>query len=1678
MPGNEVGNRICNQFELENSLQGQNLLQAVDVSWPVLNSNQWVRQQGEVGALLNFNLKSYSLQQLDSGGGIGAESLSIPPKEISKQLTPIPEYSRVPFSKHHLITNGLSPACQDFGTQQNQQGISGEHTTYVQHNLTSGGSFILKSHQENESCDSPTLTTNSERSEITEASTDFNFLKGQDQIFSRQLVDISQPLPMQQSGYPDMQLLQRHIMLKQLQDLQRQGQLQQLGDVRQQNTLNQLSAITRQPTGNQMSPLINGTPVHDASSQMFMNLVQRGASPTTPGISKRVVFSQEQAQALRPMSLTTQQDDASLYGTPVANARGNMSQYSHLQGMSNDTVNLFTKAGGQTQKSMMQSSGAFLRDQSAVPPDQLYLQQGAFMPNQGFQGKEIFRSASLQGFNNGTISGNFQVGNTPQMDAAAKDFSGRQERDGWPVMQQKTTHIAPQGLVPLDPIEEKILYNMDDNFWDSSFGRRPEFGAGNFSNTLDNPDFSNAFPSIQSGSWSALMQSAVAEASSSDTGLQDEWSGLTFQNTEQSNDNQLSNFIDSEKQQAGWVDNNLQSASSFTSKPMHVFSDSGVSSSFPGFQQPSNQFSTEHRDNSCQEGSSEQKSPRVTSEWVDCGTQQKQYMEGSLQIQSNMHMGNTWAGQIYEHPDSDANQRTTSSDDFGQQSSKPKGNINEAVYEGRDADGLLWKTNSNYGVSSRSTSGVEKMQLGIDNNLINREDLQINNNQSTCQQGYGNNTSDYLENADISATKENESFGKIQNRISNGPHGFNSPFLGDGDIYVKQERSYKREAPSDSYNSKGLSIHDRRHSGQGHIPVEELHSRGGIKSVGADGSNIASHTSQHMHELLQKVDYLREGGTAAHAALTDSHTLSKVPEAETHASAGQLYNQSFGSQGFGLRLAPPSQRVPNSSVFLASEGSPQTISYLNSGQVNSELQGKHQNELSQRGHLDSKSSMPTGISSYLNMQGSSVAAFESSLSHLRNQSQMPHMPNSPIASQNSHATLSSTASRHPPFNLATLQDSSQQTSTNPFGQQFPVLDAMSVTQPSLLSGMSRQGEFSATQNVWTSLPSQQHLSDLESIKVPSFPSPMNPSDIGINLLAGGYGEMQAVKERSLQQTSSEKINSSEQAVLSQGKEISQHHSSDANALPSVSSVSHSIQERLDGIRHDENHVSFISERDLAPSGQSLKQTSNVQQNYSRLHQVQGMNNAETDPSKGTHNAQQVTSVMSEQLYEHDSSLRNPMDNQTSSSGVDTKLLSFFSGGMEDPSAKALSQPTVHNVPSHEMFRFGQNVSQGQSTVNNFMTAHANHAQNNLQMASWFKQYGTFRNGQMLSMSDARIANPSAGQFSLGKPSQDMHIHASPQQVNAVDTSQVASGRQSTATALVASEYRSASYVLPSDMSNQSIGIARPKKRKALTSEPLPWHKEVAKSSPMHPNISISEQEWAVAANRFFEKVEDEVEMLEDIHPMFRSKRRLILTTQLMQLLFNPAPWSILSTDATSHYDSVSYIASRLALGDACSLSYGVGNALQLPSDNSNMISEKEKLKSFGKTTDQKYSEVMEGFISRAKKLENDFQRMDKTASVIDIRVECQELERFAVINRFAKFHIRGQADNSGAASSTVCSACHMHVNGLCSSKQERTRERNKISIYSGNRKFIEQKIHKAEEASMIMTKLYTPFYFL
>lgn len=45
-------------------------------------------------------------------------------------------------------------------------------------------------------------------------------------------------------------------------------------------------------------------------------------------------------------------------------------------------------------------------------------------------------------------------------------------------------------------------------------------------------------------------------------------------------------------------------------------------------------------------------------------------------------------------------------------------------------------------------------------------------------------------------------------------------------------------------------------------------------------------------------------------------------------------------------------------------------------------------------------------------------------------------------------------------------------------------------------------------------------------------------------------------------------------------------------------------------------------------------------------------------------------------------------------------------------------------------------------------------------------------------------------------------------------------------------------------------------------------------------------------------------------------------------------------------------------------------------------------------------------------------RLENKASILDLRVECQDLEKFSVINRFAKFHGRGQVDGAETSASS------------------------------------------------------------
>ncbi|KAL8198135.1 hypothetical protein R6Q57_030045 [Mikania cordata] len=265
---------------------------------------------------------------------------------------------------------------------------------------------------------------------------------------------------------------------------------------------------------------------------------------------------------------------------------------------------------------------------------------------------------------------------------------------------------------------------------------------------------------------------------------------------------------------------------------------------------------------------------------------------------------------------------------------------------------------------------------------------------------------------------------------------------------------------------------------------------------------------------------------------------------------------------------------------------------------------------------------------------------------------------------------------------------------------------------------------------------------------------------------------------------------------------------------------------------------------------------------------------------------------------------------------------------------------------------------------------------NPQMApSWFDRHGILKSGQMSSqISDAARTVEQVFKVS-GSLEKTAHDSKEPLARAAVGTShfQPLAGHQ-----------------LPPQPLQPSIAVrnldtARPKRRKWSRQEIHSWLKEVSGSSKNLLGI------WCV---------EDDGELIRDVP---KPKRRIILATHIMQRLFPPPP-TFLSTEATSNYESVIFYASRLALGDVCNLV--------------SCVSHRELIPESHKNDSDRLLEDVEECMSKAKQLDSDFSRLDERASILDLGVECRDLERLSIINRFDKFHGRGQADGEAASLSS------------------------------------------------------------
>ncbi|KAL9170508.1 hypothetical protein ABFS82_04G149100 [Erythranthe guttata] len=1716
MPGNENGDRVHNFFAQENSSQGQQ--QSHIGNWPVQNNNFWVGSQRQ-SDIVTSSSKNYSSQNSDrlqaSYPVNAAHSLNF------SQSNPRPDFSKNQSLNEQQPSNGFMYGNQFYQTRQNEPNFLAMDTDSDQRHL----------HQQS----GQEQAKSSGRSETSGAPVSFDLFGGQQQM-SHQQANMLQALQRQQSGFNDMQQLQQQLMIRKMQELQSQQQNWQL-DLMPQNMVSQVPPYTEEASGSLSSTRVNGSPNSDTlqhpwAAEPGKNWLTRGSSGMQRS-SSGLGFSPNPGQTQHLPDVVPQQVDQSLYGVPVSGSRGlAANQYSQMVTDRSSIPQLATSGSSHG------SRRNFLPDQIGhnFLPDQIGGQEETFISRQKFQNAQ-FEHASSQSLNTRTMDIGMQV-NSMQRNASQQDLSRRQEL----AAQTETSHeIHPRQVseswneVALDPSEEKILYGSDDNIW-AAFGKSPNMG-GEAGNLFDDGGSSNGFPSIQSGSWSALMQSAVAETSSSDIRAQDEWSGLNNHNPDSSSAIQPHSthnkivkqaFISSDSTR---IPSALSSGSNPPSDNLNM-----------GLNQLGHKF----------QNGPYQRVPTDTFRRLGQPLEEAREWSNRTSLQRSVADGSQIYGNASQHSlSAERNAKILSGTLAPRQSGTrqpPNGwnalaavshggdrllNIDEAeklsqnsqnhqvrVMQGEVHENSLWKSNSVTGSAIQFGS----VQPTLGNSQENIGALSLNDATASVansrNMGFADGTGAFVQSKDLLSQWKNgypsanvqggEGLGRMLNQVNEYNQDLNLLNSSNKDEATRHDMQScaMKENSSDSHHSNlsqhpsgglgesglldvsdarslppgkqksinqlasNFSVHRKfqhhpmgtldedagptyglKQPTQGRLPKdnkgpeqEPLHGSflGYAPNMSVSSSrpsdssiNKASSPSQNMLELLHKVDQSKDQGALTHLSSGSSKQLS----------------QSSVSQGFGLQLGPPSGRLQIPGLPLASQNAQGNINSIHPSHAGADLGEKgllmvptssvqplpYPNEDSQIQFEDDRSAgaeHPGNENPLYKATRNYYPAFSSETPSAGSQLQNKLMKASGKVAMNQHLDSSFSYNTSPTVQRGSAETSSPDASRNiqkenlaPFGgtiQQTGSCDVqergpaeagltrnqMRSPQHFGMSGISREGAPSQVlHNMWTNVPASRHTLPTHYSNVPSqFSRPPQPknseshSQGNLDFSKGGhlssesnavqanssglFGEEPRLKETSGQVASFAKIDSATEMEESLGK---------TNDYPANSASKH---------------------KDTGVFGQSLKPNIFSNENNALLNQMRASKDAETDPSvrvsKRIRGPDSILNVSQAHLTAGPQNEDNVVDSLDSSTGVPSK----------DSRMLSVSTPTdilQRNISPHENFASQDIVvanvdaSWNKSSTDCSTSVGVEHNQVVHQIApSKFNHYGSFKDGRMMHVHNAQTftsLRPEELPFTLVKPSSHLVSPNLEEKSTAIpiDTCRVGSTVINSAPTSEANKHLS-SESLQLNVTGQHQVILGPKKRKSATYELHSWHKEISDGSQKLSFLSVAEIDWNKVANSLTEKIENSADLTEDEPPVVRSKRRLGLTTQLMQQLFYPPPANILSADATSEYECVTYAVSRVALGDACR-DVCHSSDLGLSNGGLDMHSIKDKLNG-----DPSFAKVIEELLGKAKKLETDILRLDKSASALDLRLECQDLEKFSVINRLFKLHSRGQTDNAETAS--------------------------------------------------------------
>jgi len=197
----------------------------------------------------------------------------------------------------------------------------------------------------------------------------------------------------------------------------------------------------------------------------------------------------------------------------------------------------------------------------------------------------------------------------------------------------------------------------------------------------------------------------------------------------------------------------------------------------------------------------------------------------------------------------------------------------------------------------------------------------------------------------------------------------------------------------------------------------------------------------------------------------------------------------------------------------------------------------------------------------------------------------------------------------------------------------------------------------------------------------------------------------------------------------------------------------------------------------------------------------------------------------------------------------------------------------------------------------------------------------------------------------------------------------------------------------------------PTKRKKEVSRLIPWHVDITQAGGHLPTTSDAELAWASSTNRLTEKEEDEIDNQEEgAGSVPRVKRRLKLTTQLMQQLIPPIPAAVVRGKASVEYEDATYTLAKTALRDACKLASTSRKDMGKKAENENLafgqLQKPKRLKG------NSVLRIAESFMDRAKNLEDEFSRLEASSLTTDLRSDTQDLESLSIMNRLVKHHGR------------------------------------------------------------------------